>query len=156
MQFDEKNPIIPRGNATPLKRCMGLIREINSTTLDSLDVEHLKKSIEELTYSLFNFPISFHDGFELFRGRYCERYKLFQNISELSYRKETNDLFDGRAHSGGDVVFYGSDKHETVFSELSLKDSDCLNIITCKIKKDKKCLFLPIGNIDFYRRYKRT
>lgn len=150
-------PMLNKKSVTPLKNCRELIREVNSKNVDELDEEYLIKVVDELTYSLFTFPVTLSKGYQIYRCRPCDKqYQYFKNTSELVHRKTIGNSTQGRVNSIDQALFYGSTSLETTVEEKNLSDFEFMNIIRCEVKDDKKCIFVTIGDIDNVRRHGKT
>ena len=102
-------------------------------------------------------------GMEFLRVRLCEDDK-FQNVSYLSYIKNTNKNFPnvGRLNKKGQALFYASVVVKTddtalgvVLSESRVKDLDHVNTLRSHQKKDSGLCLRIIGIWDYVRRNER-
>lgn len=120
----------------------------------SFQWNEMRQQLEELYSGHCSYKYSKKESnWNIVRGRICNETVLFDNVSELSNRKESDIKDFGRCHKKGVSIFYGANNIDTVLSELKPDIGDLVHMAVAKPKIDIEVILTVIGEIDHVRRY---
>lgn len=131
------------------------IKKFNSLTTNGIDEVYARQLIAELGFVYFLMPITIQSGHVIFRGRTVEPKSLLATVDEF-YAPQAQHAKAQRASGIGESVFYGADKDETVLAEIRAKTGQSINIAAFSVKVGCEITAHTIGEIDHYRRWRRS
>lgn len=118
-----------------------------------LSWEDIRNAFDELLQIHCSMKYSMESDWTIFRGRIDNETKLFDNINQLTNRKDKDIKDYGRCHKPLMSVFYGANNINTVLSELQPEIGNRVHIAKAKQKTNKEIALTAIGELDRVRRY---
>lgn len=131
-----------------------LTRDFNRRSDDEVSEVETRELINELTFVYFLSTVSIRNGHRILRGRPVGPNELLASVSEFG-PPPAGKTVTGRANGAGSPVFYGGSSDETVFAEIGAAAGSFVNIAAFTVKPDSEISAHVIGEIDYYRRWKR-
>lgn len=92
----------------------------------------------------------------IYRGRFNERGRLFQTLSEVSYPKPEFVKKKGRLNDIGQSVLYAAESELGVIIELAAHINSVFTLSKIKQQQDSKLLFFPVGIAQFERSHEKA
>lgn len=124
-------------------------------TAKEFDEGDFVSTFEQL--SPFTTLVDIHfENFELVRSRSTQRGLDFEHVRQMMYPPAQRVKL-GRCNFERQPILYGSSNVETSFLEIGFSEQEsCAVIAQFRLKHGSKLTLRPIGELDHYRRYRRS
>lgn len=141
-------------NIVEVQDLLDLIYKLQGGYADNFTWEEVYMLFEKI-FNYYAFSVNTMDGSKdkefLFRGRITS--DNINNIEQLIYNKNVTRY--GRCNIPDQSIFYSSNSLDTVLNELSPERDDTVYVCLSKIKDNASLNIVSIGEIDYYRRYRK-
>jgi hypothetical protein len=143
------------GSTKELTRRLFAYSERNRVA-DIFDQDDFVATFEQLSPFVTSFGIHFNE-FSMIRSRAIEFGTDFEHVKQMGYPPPHKMTRLNRCNFPGQTILYASSNPETTFLEVEFSDKKpCAFITQFNLKPDCELVLLSIGELDHYRRYKRT
>jgi len=122
---------------------------------DSFSEDRFSKVFDIIKYVYYGIPIEFKH-FELIRSRKIAFSTIFENIKQITYPHPSYVKNMSRCNFKGRSIFYAANSIEAALLEWKIGKDDCAIAAKFNLKDGEKLSLVCIGEVDHFRRYKKT